>query len=77
VKYNGLKRNVLTHLERKGWQTEPEIALAVGYPIWSLYAYLRRLRYWGLVWERRRSRVEFTISQRGRERLRWLRGLER
>ncbi len=38
----------------------------------AAYSYLRNLSKWGLLW-RRENPVRYRISQRGRERLAWLR----
>ncbi len=72
-RYNGLKVEILALLERRGWLRVTEITQATGHRPYALYSYLRGLRRWGLLWERRRPFVEFTISARGRERLAWLR----
>ncbi len=41
-------------------------------PARAAYSYLLRLHHWGLLW-RRENPVRYRITQRGRERLAWLR----
>jgi hypothetical protein len=41
-------------------------------PATAAYSYLNKLHQWGLLW-RQENPVRYRISQRGRERLAWLR----
>jgi len=72
---NQLKIRILTALDSGGWMNASAIsALARFRPKRGLYAYLRRLQRWGLVRRRRRigDFITFSVTERGRERLRWL-----
>jgi DNA-binding IclR family transcriptional regulator len=70
--YNEMKRAVLAVLRDHGWQRPKELASIFGYRVASMHSYLARLRKWGLVWRRDLPFTEYRISQRGRDRLRWL-----
>jgi predicted transcriptional regulator len=70
--YNEMKRELLAVLKSRGWRRPRELAVIFGYRIPSMHSYLARLHKWGLVWRRDRPFIEYRISQRGRERLRWL-----
>jgi hypothetical protein len=72
---NSLKIRVLAALDGRGWLNAPMIsALAEFRPVRAVYVYMKRLQRWGLV--RRRtplgSLILWEITNRGRERLRWL-----
>ncbi len=71
-RYNRLKREVLATLASQGWRRPKELALALGYGADDLYGYMARLKRWGLVHRRELPFVEYTLSERGRERLAWL-----
>jgi len=72
---NGRKRAILAALEPGGWLTPGVIAALVGMSGRSIYWPLKRYWRWGLLRRRedRRGRLLYSISDRGRERLRWLR----
>ena len=71
--YNVLKLVVLSHLAGRGWQRATEIAEAVGYPRRALYSYLRKQQRHGLLIYREMPYAEFALSERGRDRLAYLR----
>ena len=71
-----LKIRVLTALDGRGWLNVPMVStLADFHPVRSVYTYLLRLQRWGLVRRRKPlgAMILYSISQRGRERLAWLR----
>ena len=75
-RYNELKRTALATLEGRGWLNPPAWAVLVRmYPIRAAYSYLLRLHCWGLLERRRDARglLLYRLSQRGEQRLAWLR----
>jgi DNA-binding transcriptional ArsR family regulator len=72
---NGRKRAILAALEPGGWLTPGVIAALVGMSGRNVYWPLKRYWRWGLLRRRqdRRGRLLYSLSDRGRERLRWLR----
>jgi len=79
-KYNELKRIVLSSFEARGWLTPQMVKALSGFRGTAVAEYLNRLRDWGLLYRRggyRSRTVVFRISQRGRERLAWLRSRAR
>jgi hypothetical protein len=79
-KYNELKKIVLAVLDGRGWLPPQMVKSLSGFRGTAVAAYLNTLRDWGLLHRRggyRSRTVAFRISQRGRERLAWLRSLER
>jgi DNA-binding transcriptional ArsR family regulator len=72
---NGRKRAILAALEPGGWLTPGVIAALVGMSGRDVYWPLKRYWRWGLLRRRedRRGRLLYSLSDRGRERLRWLR----
>jgi hypothetical protein len=75
-KYNELKRNVLSVFETRGWLPPQMVKALSGFHGTAMAAYLNGLKRWGLLYRRggyRSRSVVFRISQRGRERLAWLR----
>jgi hypothetical protein len=78
-RYNELKLKTLAVFSRfdQAWLSAPLWAKLVRYPDRDgASTYLRRLARWGLLHHRRdwRGMVLFRISDKGRRRLRWLRG---
>ena len=75
--YNRLKRAVLETLADGEFQTVGEIWASSGMrgPLRAFYSYLLHLRRWNLLLRDRQqgSRVHYRISERGSERLAWLR----
>jgi hypothetical protein len=79
-KYNELKRVVLSIFENRGWLPPQMVKALSGFRGTAIAGYLNSLRDWGLLHRRgayRSRTVVFRISQRGRERLAWLRREER
>jgi DNA-binding PadR family transcriptional regulator len=77
--YNETKALVLSYFARvNDWRDAREIASVVG---WkeprSMGSYLHKLRAWGLLFRRPLPHVEYKITSKGRERLRYLRSGER
>jgi hypothetical protein len=75
-KYNQLKKIVLAVFENRGWLPPQMVKVLSGFRGTAVAAYLNGLRDWGLLHRRggyRSRTVVFRISQRGRERLAWLR----
>jgi DNA-binding IclR family transcriptional regulator len=73
---NTLKIRVLAALDGRGWLNAAMIAGLTGFrPKRAIYIYLARLQRWGLVRRRssRRGLLLYSISDRGRTRLTWLR----
>lgn len=79
AKYNSLKRRALAVFEHRGWLSPPAWAVLAGfYPVRASYTYLKHLHKWKLVDRSldRRGLLLYRLSQRGRERLAWLRNQE-
>lgn len=76
---NERKRQVLGILERAGPLTMPELAVRARiYPIAAGYARLRSMVRWGLLRRtRRRGLFVYSLTEKGRERLRWLERIAR
>ncbi|MGH9253500.1 MAG: hypothetical protein ACRD3C_02905 [Vicinamibacterales bacterium] len=75
-KYNLLKLRALTVFENRGWLSPPAWAvLASFYPVRAAYSYLLRLHRWKLLDRTldRRGLLLYRLSQRGVDRLDWLR----
>ncbi len=73
---NRLKIRVLAALEGRGGVNAAMLSALAGFrPVRAIYIYMRRLERWGLVRRRRPlgGLILYSISQRGRERLAWLR----
>ena len=74
---NSLKLKTLAILARAGRAMEvPELAVSVSYfSIDGFYSYCRRLERWGLLTAMKSAagKLAYTITQRGRDRLVWLR----
>ena len=72
--FNELKRETLALFEASPGGLQPQIyAQRIGkLPGRAAYSYLKRLWRWGLLL-RRESPVRYRISERGRDRLAWLR----
>jgi hypothetical protein len=74
---NTLKVKTLAILSRAGRAMEvPELAVGVSYfPIDGFYSYCRRLERWGLLAAMKSAagKLAYAITQRGRDRLVWLR----
>jgi hypothetical protein len=79
-KFNSLKQHALSTFENRGWLSPPAWAVLAGfYPVRAAYTYLKRLHRWKLL-ERsldRRGLLLYRISDRGAQRLEWLRGNRR
>jgi len=77
---NTLKLKTLAVLERAGRAMEvPELAVAVSYyPVDGFFSYCRRLEKWGLLAAMKSGagKLAYAVTQRGRERLAWLRRQE-
>lgn len=77
--YNTLKLRMLAALEGRGWVNTAMLSHLSGlHPVRSVSTYMERLRHWGLVtrrWSRSRGQriALYSISDRGRARLAWLR----
>ncbi len=78
--YNRMKLRALAAFEDRGWLSPPAWAVLAGYyPVRAAYTYIKRLWRWRLL-EReldRRGLLLYRISERGRERLEWLRENEK
>jgi hypothetical protein len=78
-RYNKLKQHALEIFDRQGgWLRPPDWAvLANFYPVRAAYSYLKRLHYFGLLERDMSSRkcILYRISEKGRNRLLWLRSL--
>jgi len=78
--YNKTKRRTLEILENKTWLDVPAIARKVGIsPVRRAYTYLAHLEDMGLVkggWDAA-GKLHFQITERGLERLEWLRAQKR
>jgi len=74
--YNELKREALAIFDSHDWLRPPDWALLARFwPPRSAYSYLKRLWFWRLLERRRDARglLVYRLSDRGRDRLRWLR----
>ena len=73
---NSLKLRVLEALDRRGWTNPPLAAVLVGFsPVRAIYAHLKRYERWGLLERARDARglLLYRVTDRGRNRLAWLR----
>jgi hypothetical protein len=72
---NERKRTVLAVLEPGGWMTPAMIAALARMRQDNAYSLLKRYWRWGLLRRRtdREGRLLYCLSERGRQRLRWLR----
>ena len=73
---NSLKLQVLQVLDRRGWLNPPAVAELVGFRARrGMYSYLGRLHRYGLLRRRHDARglILYQLSDRGAERLAWLR----
>jgi hypothetical protein len=74
--YNQRKLKTLEIFESAGWLRPEAYAWKLGkFPARAAYSYLKGLWHWGLLIRRERP-VRYRITQRGRERLAWLRRRE-
>jgi len=76
VNHNERKLQTLTIFEGRGWLSPPAWAVLAGfYPVRAGYSYLLQLHRWRLLDRAldRRGLILYRISERGRERLTWLR----
>ena len=75
--YNVLKLRALTAFESHGWLSPPSWAVVARFtPARAAYSYLKRLYRWQLL-ERgfdQRGLLYYRLSERGANRLAWLRG---
>jgi hypothetical protein len=75
-KYNRLKIRALSAFEDHGWLSPPEWASETHFrPVRAAYSYLKRLHNWKLL-DRgidHRRRLYYRLSERGADRLAWLR----
>ena len=78
-RYNQLKKRALEIFAgHGGWLSPREWAVLAGfYPVRAAYSYLLRLHRFGLLERSGNSKglVLYRLSERGRERLRWLGGM--
>jgi hypothetical protein len=75
-KYNELKEIVLAAFDGRGWLTPQMVKSLSDFRGTAVAGYLNSLRDWGLLHRRgayRSRTIVFRISQRGRDRLAWLR----
>jgi len=78
--YNSTKKRALKVLENRNWMDAPTFAYKVGIrPVRRTYAYLDHLEQLGLVTRGRSAagKLYFQITERGLERLEWLRAQNR
>jgi len=78
--FNSLKRHALATFENRGWLSPPAWAVLAGYyPVRAAYTYLKRLHRWKLLDRTldRRGLLLYRLSDRGAQRLQWLRGQRR
>lgn len=79
-KFNSLKLHALSTFENRGWLSPSTWAVLAGYyPVRAAYTYLKRLHRWKLL-ERsldRRGLLLYRLSDRGAQRLVWLRNQRR
>jgi len=78
--FNSLKRQALATFENRGWLSPPAWAVLAGYyPLRAAYTYLKRLHRWKLLDRTldRRGLLLYRLSDRGAQRLAWLRGQRR
>jgi hypothetical protein len=77
AKYNALKLRALTAFENRDWLSPRSWAVAAGFtPARAAYSYLNRLYRWQLL-ERgfdQSGLSYYRLSERGADRLEWLRG---
>jgi hypothetical protein len=77
-KYNQLKKIVLSVFENRGWLPPQMVKALSGFRGTAIAGYLNSLRDWGLLHRRGAYRSRTVVfSQRGRERLAWLRSSDR
>jgi DNA-binding transcriptional regulator PaaX len=75
-RYNKLKKHALEVFERHGgWISPPQWAVMAGfYPVRAAYSYLLRLHRFGLLERQARlGGVFYSLSEKGRRRVAWLR----
>ena len=78
--YNLTKKRALEVLEDRNWMDAPTFAHKVGIrPVRRTYAYLDHLEHLGLVFRgwSAQAKLYFQITERGLERLEWLRAQNR
>ncbi len=78
--YNKTKKRALEILENKIWLDVPAVARKVGIrPVRRAYTYLAHLENMGLITRGldAAGKLHFQITERGLERLEWLRGQKR